>query len=135
MTMLLLLLIHHYSRVEEAMRTDISSAIRHSKSTRKKNKLSRSAQAKADAEAEEAALRKPPPRRDGSGKLKERAVDFSDREKVKLNDVAMEPPSLKFAGLAKSATSAKQKAAAANQPVSMKQQKDLDEERMRVIKQ
>jgi hypothetical protein len=112
------------------MRTDISSAIRHVKSAKKKNKLSRAAQAKADAEAEEAALHKPPPRKDDSGKAKARASDFSARETVKLNDVAMEPPSLKFGARATSKITGKDKS---SQVVSLKQAQDLKDERERAI--
>lgn len=116
------------------MRAGVSSAIRHSKSAKKKNKLSRAAQAKADAAAEEAALHKPPPRRDTSGKEKERASDFSSRENVKLNDIAMAPPSLTFGAKASSkvAAAAKDKK---DLPVSMKQKQDLEEERERAIQQ
>lgn len=115
------------------MRADVSSAIRQSKSARKKNKLSRAAAAKAAAEAEEAALHKPPPRRDDTGKLKERASDFGSRETVKLNDVAMEPPSLKFGAKSTSKVlAAKSKKAL---PVSMKQKQELEDERERAIQQ
>lgn len=115
------------------MRADVSSAIKQSKSARKKNKLSRAAQLKADLEAEEAALHKPPPRRDEvSGATKERASDFSARESVKLNDVAMEPPSLKFGTKSMSKITAKDKKAI---PVSMKQKLELDQERERAIQQ
>lgn len=119
------------------MRADVSSAIRHSKSARKKNKLSRSAQAKVDAEAEEAALHKPPPRRDDTGKEKERASDFSSRENVKLNDVAMAPPSLTFGTRATSKVAAAKKGKKGKKdlPVSMKQKQEIEQERERVIQQ
>lgn len=123
-----------HSRVEETMRAGVSTAIHQAKSARKKSKLSRSAQAKADAEAAEAALHKPPPRRDDSGKEKERASDFSSREKVKLNDVAMAPPSLTFGARATSKVAAAKKDKK-DLPVSMKQKQELEEERERVIQQ
>ena len=122
------------SRVEIAMRPSISSAIKTSKSTRKKAKLSRSAQAKQDADEEEARLYKPPPRSNASGK--ERASEFAGREKVALNDVAQEPPTL-----VKMQNKKAEKALQANVkskpkkelPVSMKQKEEMEQERQKAI--
>lgn len=119
------------------MRSTISSAIKTSKSTRKKAKLSRSAQAKQDAAEEEARLYKPPPRPNAAGK--ERASEFAGREKVALNDVAQEPPQLvkmqnrkADKALADGAKS-KDRTGKKDLPVSLKQKEEMEQERQKAI--
>lgn len=130
-------LISSTSRVELAMRSSVSSAIKTSKSARKKAKLSRSAQAKQDAEEEEDRLYKPPPRPNAAGK--ERASEFAGRETVALNDVAQEPPTLirlqnrkADKALAANAKS-KDRTTKKELPVSLKQREEMEQERQKAI--
>jgi hypothetical protein len=119
------------------MRPSISSAIKTSKSTRKKAKLTRSAQAKQDADEEEARLYKPPPRPAAAGK--ERASEFAGREKVALNDVAQEPPTLvkmqnrKAEKALLAGSKSKDRSMKKELPVSMKQKEEMEQERQRAI--
>lgn len=130
------------SRVEQTLRPEISAAVKQSKASRKKAKLSRSAQAKEEAAAAEAELHKPPPRRTADGAVKERASDFTQREKVRLNDVVQAPPTLTFGGRAGGknkqrglglATDATKPKRSKELPVSMKQKAEMEAERERAI--
>lgn len=111
------------------MRNEISTALKSSKNARKKAKLSRSAAAKEAQEAEEAALSRPPPRRNDHGEEQTRASDFAGRERVSLNDVAMAPPALNF-GKRKFT---KSDSASDRAPISLKQKEELNQAREQAI--